>query len=73
MRLTTLIAVARRRASALGKDATRWHRVACAAREAIRRATRKKRRMDRKTAVSVPEELTPDETYEEEEPECPTS
>lgn len=67
MRLTTIIAVARRRASAMGYDATRWHRVACAAREAIRRAAKKKRRMDRKTSVSVPDEIVPDSVTTEDD------
>lgn len=62
MRLAAIIAVARRRAAALGHDAPLWHRVACAAREAIRRAARKKRRMELRTTVAVPEEIVPDDS-----------
>ena len=54
MQLSTHAAVARRRASALGKDATRWHRVECAARAAIRKATREKRKLDKRHAVEIP-------------------
>ena len=70
MRLSTLAAVARRRASAMGYDATRWHRVACAAREAIRKAIREKRRMDKRHAVEIPVDAqfaTEDCTYDEDD------
>ena len=53
MRLSTLAAVARRRASTLGHDATRWHRIECAAREALRRAEKRRRQLERKTTVDV--------------------
>ena len=68
MRLATLIAVARARADSLGPDATRWHRIECAARSKFARMAQQRRMMERATAVPVPKDvttLTDEDDYDE--------
>ena len=66
MRLATFIAVAEKKAAALGYDAPKWHRLACHLKEAAKKAAREKRRLERTATVTVPVEVDTGETFEEE-------
>ena len=59
MTLADIARVARRQADSLGKDATKWHRIACRARAKMLQAAREKRALERRTTVAIPPEIAP--------------
>ena len=59
MTLTDIARIARRHADSLGKDATKWHRIACKARAKMLQAAREKRALEKRTTVAIPAEIAP--------------